>query len=328
MNELIPVTVLTGYLGSGKTTVLNHLLSKPHGQKIAVIENEFGEIGVDQDLVIQAEEEIFEMSNGCVCCSVRGDLVRILLDLSKRKNRFDRIVLETTGVADPAPVIQTFLADPQIKKFYQLDAVVTMVDAMYFPIQGNRSPEARRQVTFADRLVITKPDLVSNEEMNSLREMLARLNPRAGVQVAERGNVDWNELLGLRSLSVESIEKEFAPKKTQFSLRPAPVAAVHETDVQSVSVEVTEAEGNAWVLDYWLNAFTRERGADLYRLKGVLAIKGELNKKVFQGVHSMLDITEGKEWKPDEQRRSVLVAIGKNLDAKLIEETFRQCFRS
>ena len=327
----IPVTILTGYLGSGKTTLLNYILTASHGKRIAVIENEFGEIGVDQDIVIQTDEEIFEMNNGCVCCSVRGDLVRILQGLTKRKNRFDRIIVETTGVADPAPVIQTFMAEASLKQDYYLDGSITLIDSKHFLSQCERSPEVKRQVYFADKLVLTKTDLITPDELEVIKNKLTTLNPKVEILSAFKGEIDINKILEINMHQESGIIKalSFTPQnRPRFSLKKEAdeEIAIHEDGVEAISVEIEDAEANPMMLEFWLNLFTTERGADLYRLKGIVAVKGRDEKLIFQGVHSLIDYTNGKSWKPNEPRKSVLVAIGKNLDQKLIEETFKKCF--
>jgi G3E family GTPase len=327
----IPVTILTGYLGSGKTTLLNYILTAQHGKRIAVIENEFGEIGVDQDIVIQTDEEFFEMNNGCVCCSVRGDLVRILQGLTKRKSRFDRIIVETTGVADPAPVIQTFLAEPSLKQDYYLDGVITLVDAKHFSSQVERSPEVKRQIFFADRIVLSKTDLIDADETEKIRDRIHQLHPKVEVIQACRGEVDLEQILELNMHQASGIEKalSFVPQnRPRFSLKreAGEELALHEEGVESISVEVEGAEANSMMLEFWLTLFSSEKANDLYRLKGVVAVQGQKERLIFQGVHSLIDYTQGREWRPDETRRSVLVAIGKTLDQKLIEDTFKKCF--
>ncbi|NOT79982.1 MAG: GTP-binding protein [Bacteriovoracaceae bacterium] len=330
----IPVTVLTGYLGSGKTTLLNYILGQNHGLKIAVIENEFGEIGVDQDIVIQADEEIFEMNNGCVCCSVRGDLVRILDGLKKRKNKFDRIIIETTGVADPAPVIQTFLAEKSLRDDYYLDGVITLVDAKHFLIQVERSPEVKRQIAYADKLVLTKSDLVTKEELEKVYSALRLLSPKIGILTSDLGQINLNSILEIKTQHEEGISESFKFTSTKsghipFSLRPLAKEnhAQHEIGVSSLAIEVMDKVANPMMLETWLSLFARESGERLYRLKGIVAIRNREKKIIIQGIHSMIDFSDGAAWKDDEPRRSVLVAIGKGFDEKMIEESFKKCFR-
>lgn len=328
----IPVTVLTGYLGSGKTTLLNYILRQDHGLKIAVIENEFGEIGVDQEIIIQADEEIFEMNNGCVCCSVRGDLVRILDGLRKRKKRFDRIIIETTGVADPAPVIQTFLAEKSLKDDYYLDGVITLIDTKHFFIQVERSPEVKRQIAYADKLVLTKSDLITREELEKVCVTLRTLSPKMEILKSDLGKINIDKVLEVKSQHEEGIAQSFKftniKSRSPFSLRPTEDhSAHHEEGVTSIAIEIIGQEANPMMLEMWLSLFGRESGERLYRLKGIAAIRNRSKKIIIQGIHSMVDLSDGQEWKPDEPKKSILVAIGKGFDEKAIEESFRKCFR-
>jgi G3E family GTPase len=197
MVDKIPVTVLTGFLGSGKTTLLNRILTENHGQRIAVIENEFGEIGVDQDLVINADEEVFEMNNGCICCTVRGDLIRILGNLIKRRDKFDRVVLETTGLANPGPVAQTFFVDDEVREHFALDGIVTLVDARHLPLHLDNSDEAREQVAFADVIVVNKVDLVPEAELQALEHRLRSMNAMAKLQRAHMASVPMSQVIGI-----------------------------------------------------------------------------------------------------------------------------------
>ena len=210
--EKVPVTVLTGYLGAGKTTLLNRILSEPHGKKYAVIVNEFGEIGIDNDLVVGADEEVFEMNNGCICCTVRGDLVRILDGLMRRKGKFDAIIVETTGLADPAPVAQTFFVDENVGRKTRLDAVVTVADAKWLNDRLKDAPEAKNQIAFADVILINKTDLVSPEELREVEERIRAINPYAKVHKTERAQIPLNEVLGRNAFDLDrilDIEPEF-----------------------------------------------------------------------------------------------------------------------
>src|ERR1700728_3087415 len=211
-SQKIPVTVLTGYLGAGKTTLLNRILSENHGKKYAVIVNEFGEIGIDNDLIIGADEEVFEMNNGCVCCTVRGDLVRILDGLMKRKGKFDAIIVETTGLADPAPVAQTFFVDEDVQKNARLDAVVTVADAKWLNDRLKDAPEAKNQIAFADVILINKTDLVTPEELSAVEARIRAINPYAKVHKTERAKIALNEVLGRNAFDLDrilDIEPEF-----------------------------------------------------------------------------------------------------------------------
>lgn len=334
----VPITILTGYLGSGKTTLLNYILTQEHGQRIAVIENEFGDINVDQEIVIQTDEEIFEVSNGCICCSVRGDLVRILEGLRKRKRPFDRIIIETTGVADPAPVIQTFLADPQIKENYELDGVITLVDAKHFSIQVERSSEVKRQIYYTDKVVISKADLVTENELESVYQKVQSLNSQVEIEFSEFGKVDLEKILEIKMHQEKGIMRTIRPvtpslggltiqstSNQGFSLNPN--KGIHEDEVESVSLQVEGKEVDPTVFEFWLNFYTRQKGDEIYRIKGILAVRNQNEKYIFQGVHNMIDYSLGEKWPENQVRVSRLVAIGKNLDRSGIESGFLRCFK-
>jgi G3E family GTPase len=446
MTNKIPVTVLTGFLGSGKTTLLNRILSEEHGLRIAVIENEFGEIGIDQDLVINADEEVFEMNNGCICCTVRGDLIRILGELGERKDKFDRVILETTGMADPGPVAQTFFVDQAIHDQYELDGIITLVDVKHVNTHlDNRTDEVMAQVAFADRIILNKADLIAEDEMLSLKKRLQEINQMAGFYSATMANAPIAELLDIGGFDLERavemkpnfLEPEYpfewggiwllptgkylfqmengpdpdmaflmadvnevseaavvdlAEKVfTKFSKTATPLSdrqliaevgtcyqlqlegqdtyefpfvmespravavfsqhtpeefelklydqddteytpvaehffnAEHEHDdiVSSVSVELSGLL-NFGRIELWLNMFLQEKGVDIYRMKGILAIEGESNQIVFQGVHMMFDSMEGKPW-GNEKPVSRIVFIGKDLDEEYIRVALKSC---
>jgi G3E family GTPase len=446
MPNKIPVTVLTGFLGSGKTTLLNRILSEEHGLRIAVIENEFGEIGIDQDLVINADEEIFEMNNGCICCTVRGDLIRILSELAERKDKFDRVILETTGMADPGPVAQTFFVDPSISELYELDGIITLVDAKHVISHlDDSTDEVMSQVAFADRIILNKADLVTKDEMISLKNRLQDMNRMAGFYSATMAEAPIDELLDIGGFNIqramdikpnflepeypfewggiwqlpagkyhfqlangpdpdmsfllsdvkytsetsvlelaEAVFVEFSktgepishqqtlahtekcyqlqlegkerydfyleidkPKyiavfsqhtPEEFELRllnqdnteysPATehyFNAEHEhTDaVSSVSMEFSGPfDGD--IINAWLGVFLQEKGADIYRMKGVLAIHDESHQIVYQGVHMLLGAQLGKPW-GDEIPTSRMVFIGKDLDEDYIRGSLERC---
>ena len=352
----IPVTVLTGYLGAGKTTLLNRILSEPHGKKYAVIVNEFGEIGIDNDLVVGADEEVFEMNNGCICCTVRGDLIRIIAGLMKRKGRFDAIIVETTGLADPAPVAQTFFVDEDVKAKSSLDAVVTVVDAKHLPLRLKDSKEAEEQIAFADVVLLNKVDLVSAAELADVEAVIRHINPYAKIVRTERCNAPLDSVLGLGAFDLAraiSIEPDFLnPAHGEAGhvhdehceddhghdhghdhhhhdhdhdhRHHAAPSAVHDVTVTSVSLS-SEKPLDDRKFFAWYQTLLAEQGGDILRSKGILAFKDEDRRYVVQAVHMMADGDHQKPWRADEKRLSRLVFIGRNLDAQALEKDFQSC---
>ncbi|DBA77020.1 TPA: hypothetical protein ACH3X1_009609 [Trebouxia sp. C0004] len=330
----VPVTIVTGFLGSGKTTLINHVLTANHGKKVAVIENEFGEVGIDDALVkLSSQEEIIEMNNGCICCTVRGDLVKILHKLLKRRNKFDYIIIETTGLADPAPVAQTFFVDDILQEQLSLDAIVTVVDAKHVQQHLDEikpegvENESVEQLAFADVVVINKTDLVTTSEKNTLKLRIKRINGAAKIVETTKGQVDLDDVLNIKAFSLQKVlemEPDFMKEEGQEHL--------HDESVISVGIEL---EGNLDMhyVNMWLSKLLTEQGVDLFRSKGILAIEGSDDKYFFQGVHMLLSFGcsaegMGQPWDPDEKRVNKLVFIGRNLDRAELNKNFRACLAS
>ena len=318
----VPVTILTGFLGAGKTTLLNRILKEQHGHRIAVIENEFGEEGVDNDLLLQdRDEQIVEMNNGCICCTVRGDLVRILNDLRERREdgdlKFDRVVIETTGLADPGPVAQTFFIDDDVADYYLLDAVVTVVDAQHGMKQLDDNKEAQEQVGFADRLLMSKVDVATPEQVDALKARLARINPRAPIKTVHFGNADIGDVLDIRGFNLNAI-LELDPKFLESDEHE------HDDHVQSFVFRASKPFDPAKLEDF-LSGLIQVYGPDMLRYKGVLYMKGSDRQTVFQGVHQMMGADQGRRWQPGEKPSSKMVFIGRNLPKETFIKGLEQC---
>ena len=314
--QKVPVTVLTGYLGAGKTTLLNRILTENHGQRIAVIVNEFGEVGIDHQLVIDADEEIFEMNNGCICCTVRGDLIQIIGNLMARGDTFDHLVIETTGLADPAPVIQSFFTDEVMARQTQLDAVVTVVDAKYISEHWDSS-EAQEQIAFADVILLNKSDLVSPEHLETLEKKVRGLNAIATIYATQNCAIGLEKLLGIQSFDLKnalSIDPQFLDED----------AHEHDESVYSVAITGTGTVDSD-KLNRWLYQLVQAKGSDIFRMKGILDVDNAHRRFVFQGVHMTLDGRPGKPWQLGEHRQSELVFIGRNLDETELRQGFQDC---
>jgi G3E family GTPase len=318
---MVPVTILTGFLGSGKTTLLNRILQEDHGHRIAVIENEFGEVGVDNDIIEKSDEQIVEMNNGCICCTVRGDLIRILGDLKARRDqgalKFDRVVIETTGMADPGPVAQTFFTDEEIGGYYLLDSILTLVDAKHAEKQLDEFHEAQEQVGFADKVLMSKTDLVGEADVARLAERIKRMNPRAPIKPVHFGNAPLEEVLDLRGFNLNAIleiDPEFLTS----------IAHEHHDEVESF-VFKSDKPFDGDKLEQFLSGMIQVYGPDLLRYKGVLWMKGNARRVVFQGVHMMMGGDLGKPWAKGEKKVSIMVFIGKKLPRDLFVAGLEQC---
>ncbi len=338
--DKIPVTVLTGYLGAGKTTLLNRILSEQHGQKYAVIVNEFGEIGIDNDLIVGADEEIFEMNNGCICCTVRGDLIRIIQGLMRRRGKFDAIIVETTGLADPAPVAQTFFVDEEVGRKARLDAVVTVADARWLKDRLRDAPEAKNQIAFADVILINKTDLVSAADVREIEARIRAINPYATLHLTERCAVALPEVLNRNAFDLDRIldvEPKFLDTgdghdhhdhghhhdhdhgEDQGGLRH-----FHDEDMKSLSLSTDRALDPEKFFP-WIQNLVAQEGQNILRSKGILSFKDDPRRFAFQGVHMMLDGDHQRDWRDDEKRRSRLVFIGRELPESMIRKGFEEC---
>ncbi len=349
--SLIPATILTGFLGSGKTTLLKRVLTEAHGQKIAVIENEFGEENIDNDiLVADSEEQIIQMSNGCICCTIREDLRATLADLAAKKRSgaldFERVVIETTGVADPGPVAQTFFMDDEIAEAYLLDAIVTLVDAKHAAQQLNDRVEAQRQVGFADQIFISKADLVSPQELEALQHRLKHMNPRAPQRVVHFGEVPIKEVFDLRGFNLNAkldIDPDFLAADEHdhdhhehdhdhhgaHCDHPSHQHAHghhhhHDDDVKSFVFRAERPFDPAKLEDF-LGAIVNIYGPRMLRYKGVLWMKGTERKVIFQGVHQLMGSDLGPGWEEGEPRTSKLVFIGIDLPRDILLQGLEQC---
>jgi G3E family GTPase len=337
MSDKVPVTVLTGYLGAGKTTLLNRILSEPHGRKYAVIVNEFGEIGIDNELVVGADEEVFEMNNGCVCCTVRGDLVRIIDGLMRRKGKFDAIIVETTGLADPAPVAQTFFMDDNVGRKAKLDAVVTVADAKWLCDRLKDAPEAKNQIAFADVILLNKTDLVAPDELGEVEARIRGINPYAKLHKTERCKIALPEVLGRNAFDLDrilEIEPEFLGSQHHHDHahdhdhahhhHDGGLKHYHDEEMQSVSLK-SDKPLDPDKFFPWIQDLVQTEGPNILRCKGILSFKDDDERFVFQGVHMILDGDHQRPWQQGEKRESRIIFIGRKLPEDKIREGFAGC---
>jgi len=360
----IPVTVLTGYLGAGKTTLLNRILTGNHGKKYAVIVNEFGEIGIDNDLIVESDEEIYEMNNGCICCTVRGDLIRVVEGLMRRPGRFDAIVVETTGLADPVPVAQTFFMDDDVRQKTELDAVVALVDAKHLPLRLKDSREAEDQIAFADVVLVNKTDLVTPEELAKVEATVRAINPSARIHRTTRSDIDLTKVLDQGAFNLErALENDphFLDHDHEDHVCGPDCGHDHHHhdhdhhhhhdhdhdhdhhhdhdhdhdhhhhdaspihDVTVQSISLRGGEMNPDRFFPWIQKITQTDGPNILRLKGIIAFAGDDERYVVQGVHMIVEGDHQRAWKDGEKRESRLVFIGRGLDREKIERTFKAC---
>lgn len=316
--EQVPVTVLTGFLGAGKTTLLNRILTEQHGHRYAVIVNEFGEEGIDNDLVVDADEEVFEMNNGCICCTVRGDLIRILSGLMKRADQLDAIIVETTGLADPAPVVQTFFVDDDVASRTKLDAIVTVADAVHLDAQLGEHHEAEEQIAFADVVLLNKTDLVDAARLDAVETRIRKINPYSKIIRTTHCEAELNSVLGLDAFNLDRV-MEFEPDFLESDH-----AHEHDDDITSISF-VSETPLDIEKFQKWFGKLLQTRGQDILRSKGILNFSNTNDRYVFQGVHMLMDASTMGAWPEGQPRNSRVVFIGRNLDSMGLKEGFESC---
>lgn len=343
---LIPATILTGFLGSGKTTLLKRVLTEAHGQKIAVIENEFGEENIDNDILVSNEgEQIIQMNNGCVCCTIREDLRSTLADLAEKRRKgelqFDRVVIETTGLADPGPVAQTFFMDDEVAESYLLDSVLTLVDAKHADQQLNDRQEARRQIGFADQIFISKTDLVDEASADALAHRIKHMNPRAPQSRVHFGEVSLDRIFDLKGFNLNTkleIDPDFLTADDGHAHHhhdhdhdhehgehcDHPHHHAHDDDVKSFVFRSDRAFSPTKLEDF-LGSIVQVYGPKLLRYKGVLFMKGSDRKVIFQGVHQLMGSDLGPKWMPGEKRQNKMVFIGIDLPREILEQGLSQC---
>ena len=351
LDDMIPVTVLTGFLGAGKTTLLKRILTEFHGKRIAVIENEFGPESIDNDLLVEVhDEEIIELSNGCICCTVRGDLLRTLTDLRKRREagdlQYERVIIETTGMANPGPVCQTFFMDDDVAEYFRLDSVVTVVDAHHGMDTLDKQEEAQKQVGFADRILVSKRDLVSDEDYEKLRSRLVQINPRAPIEAVHFGQTDLKQIIDISGFNLNTIldiDPEFLADTHPDAAHDHGHDHSHDhnhdhghghhhhdhdhahTDEIGAFVFRAKKPFDPERLEEFLSGVVQVYGPDLLRYKGILYMKGLDRRMLFQGVHMLMGAEPGKPWAPNEPKATKMVFIGRKLPKEVFTKGLEQC---
>ncbi len=316
----IPVTILTGFLGAGKTTLLNYILTAEHGHKIAVIINEFGEIGIDGDLVVKDENSVLELSNGCLCCTVKGDLTKIVLDLIKTKKDFEHLIIETTGIANPAPVAEVFYFDPFINPKFYVNGIVTLIDAVNVDKHLDDNDECYKQIAFADMILVNKIDLVDETRLEKLQKIINLVNPMAPQIRCRNGIVDISKILHIESLHEKLLNEENFSEHDN-SKEAHHHGHSHQSPITSLSISV-KGKINQAKLRYWLGTLLFDRSDTIYRMKGIINVADRKEKLIFQSVHRLFEDKIGQAWRENEERISKIVFIGVNLNKQELRDGF------